>query len=460
MVVVLGVFVILGLIQGIVCPGPRPGGHEVSCYHCDHKEHFPDCLNSPHVCHHDEVCEVLYGGDNTVIKCTKAHECQHDVDKAHTNCGVGGKQTDEGCEICCADDACVSEQVAALQGLPLASTPMTAIMSCPDHCRPDDIDTCFVTAPMCDSGEFCQLQGEHGELKGHCTKDVDLRHCLFKSYDENTAVCSEGDLSLIQGHHTCTYCCLDSDCGVAPFFNTSTGDLQTTEAFGSTGVPGSTPPPNPLLYGQCVDQIMDNGCSALPTVCTSEVGIQLCPQTCGLCDVLESQFHGKALCEDHLINNECEVYKVTKDICNNPLAKFTCPKACDICETILLDLVNQVKGGPLPTQNPQPATQMTDGAVTDGIAMTDGAVTDSIAMTDGVVTQTNVIDLTVNYISGGTDGACVDTVQGISCENLQDICNDPLSRTVCRKFCGLCGNDVSTSASPINIQTAKAVVSG
>ncbi|XP_071115674.1 uncharacterized protein [Haliotis cracherodii] len=435
------VFVIVSLIQGIVCPGPP--GHEVSCYHCEHKDHFPDCLNRPHVCHPDEVCEILYGGIETIVRCAKAHDCQHDIDKAKVHCGIGGSQTDHGCEICCHDDACVSEQVAAMQGLPLASTPTTALMSCPGHCRPDNVDTCLVNAHMCSSGEFCQLEAEHGELRGHCTRDIDLRACLATSYDENTAVCSEGDLSLVQEHHRCTYCCLDSNCGVAPFFNTSTDNMGTTMAAGSTGqsgspMPGSTPAPNPLLYGQCVDQIMDNGCSLLaPSVCKNDVGVQVCPQTCGLCDLLESQFHGKALCEDHLISNECEIFKVTKDICNNKLAKFTCPNTCNICETVLLDLVNQVLNGDVPTADPS-ATQMTDGAVTE---------TATVAMTTAAMAQ-------------GTTESCVDTLQGMSCDALNGICSNPLAHTICRSFCGLCGDGASSAVNTVSIETVTAVVQG
>lgn len=83
---------------------------------------------------------------------------------------------------------------------------------------------------------------------------------------------------------------------------------------------------------------MESGlCSTLKEtddVCHTK--LQLCPETCGVCEVARD-FD----CHDTILNNGCENQFVPSGICKESMGKYACPASCGLCDVMLATTVQQ-----------------------------------------------------------------------------------------------------------------------
>ncbi|KAK7451826.1 hypothetical protein BaRGS_00039799, partial [Batillaria attramentaria] len=366
-------------------------GNEVNCYECHGPHgHFPDCLNHDRKCHGEE-------------------ECQRDVDHAHRQCSGGGAEVHGTCQICCTDDMCVGNAVQTLQGSQVGLD-----LHCPADCSLENLADCITRGHRCLSGQFCQvsIDKHNGHLHGHCENNdkmqLDGDQCqtldsskscglcsLFNHTDCKDTVPNNGCVGLQATDDVCNKNVAIDICPVTCNMCDRWIDMKINEALANgqiTGVTGPTMSPTAAPSFNCQD-LNGYSCSVLDALCTTVD----CPDQCNRCTVA-------GLTCDNIREMNCGVLDA---IC--PL--LDCPDVCDPCF--------------------KPIENVTTTATAD--VQTDSAPEVQMGSTPAPSGMSPVSDSTVAVAA-----ACADTLDGMDCSSVVDVCSSPLLANYCPKFCGLC----------------------
>ncbi|XP_035828146.1 uncharacterized protein LOC106013033 [Aplysia californica] len=229
---------------------------------------------------------------------------------------------------------------------------------CPGRCKTSDLNACLLNGHKCSRQQYCHVTKDvYGDVFGVCKSNLLHTKCIN---DMMSAPCGahQHRISCVQSCCASDKCLQNHGFGATtttqiPRTTTPTAAMRTTP----TPPPTTTSAPSQSLYARfktsCKDQLEAGVCSVLKTaedVCHKELSVDLCPETCGICQVITD-----ANCHDTVLNNGCHDMYVSKGICGDPLAKYTCPASCGMCDSVVSKLIQDLIEGKN-TPPPQPAT--------------------------------------------------------------------------------------------------------
>ncbi|CAL1540787.1 unnamed protein product, partial [Lymnaea stagnalis] len=147
----------------------------LTCFNCDgHGHPFPACLAAPITCHPGEVCSVVYGSGQPVMKCMKELDCSRIVSNSLGACAGGGvKIQHDRCELCCHTSDCVDDVVLHIQQT------IDPGLYCPGPCSRFDLSTCTTSGTQCLAGQFCRVTvNDHYVIHGQCLNIHEHQKCI------------------------------------------------------------------------------------------------------------------------------------------------------------------------------------------------------------------------------------------------------------------------------------------
>jgi len=226
-----------------------------------------------------------------------------------------------------------------LAALGLTGTKPPGSLYCPGNCPSSNKAQCMTNGKTCAAGQYCHVfMDNRHKIHGHCTTSLVHSKCVA---DKTALPCSLG----VAFRSMCILsCCQTSQClgqtanGGFPVAGSSTSAPATaapTTAAVTSAAPVATTAQSVFakFRNGCKDHLEAGVCSTLQEsedVCHKNISIDLCPMTCGICQVVSD-----ANCHDTILENGCHDQYVSKGICGDPLAKYTCPDSCGMCDVIV-----------------------------------------------------------------------------------------------------------------------------
>ncbi|RUS76311.1 hypothetical protein EGW08_015935 [Elysia chlorotica] len=351
-----------GLASLVYSQGHGDTTASVRCYSCHGDSSgsgsFAQCLASPPTtCSPGQWCRVVYNTDWHALPTIGCSSICSDLDGASSKaCPLGGHASFlHRCNACCKNDTCVDQITSQL----MAQAPVI----CPTHCAYNHLDDCWQDVQVCQQDQFCQLKIAHHRIEGQC-KDTILKPSCDRELV--TQGCTLSSLNVLLRSECTVGCCADNYCvgtllggvyanavgnTVLPPISTTTVTTPVPTTTTTTPAPTTTtttPAPTTVattiapynvyahLQQECRDHLEPGICNDLKetqSLCKSNgtgLHLDICPETCGVCQAIK-----EANCHDTVLDGECAKLIADKDICNGPLARYTCPVSCGLCDILV-----------------------------------------------------------------------------------------------------------------------------